>query len=184
MSNRRSALAFVLVRLDIGGCDYLLLNRHSKWGDWSLVGGHLEAGEDWLTAAIREANEELSPLKTFVDMQIHPLNGLIEWGPVSSRSANGRNTVYAAHYYWLEFLRDPCIAMRWLDPAEWILVSLARLARRPWDPDISDTLARLAECLPGGLSAVPRAWPNELADSTVTLPMRSSRTVMVSSARG
>jgi ADP-ribose pyrophosphatase YjhB (NUDIX family) len=172
MSHRRSALAFVLVRLPIAGRDYLLLGRHFKWGDWSLVGGHVEAGEDWLAAAIREANEELSPLKTSVDMQIHPLNGPIEWGPVPSRSASGRETVYAAHYYWLEFLRDPGNAMRRLDPAEWILVALARLTPMHWDSDISDSLARLADRLPGGLPAVPRAWLNDLADSAVTLPMR------------
>jgi len=35
-----------------------LLTHHAKLGIWVQLGGHTDEGEDWLTAAVREAREE------------------------------------------------------------------------------------------------------------------------------
>ena len=76
--------------------DYLLLNAHHKWGDWSPVGGHVEPCDaDWCAAAVREASEELAPLRYGEDIEVDPDEiGRLEWGPVASRSAGGALTQY------------------------------------------------------------------------------------------
>ena len=63
VTERHSDLALVLARVDVDGTPHWLLRRHAKWGDWSLIGGHVEPGEgdDWTLTAVREANEELEP---------------------------------------------------------------------------------------------------------------------------
>ena len=93
---RRSDLAFVLPKLRIAGADYLLLHWHAKWGDWSLLGGHVEAGEeeDWSRAAVREANEELAPLRSGADFTVErQALSQLEWGPVPSRSHDNTPTI-------------------------------------------------------------------------------------------
>ncbi|HKY35866.1 MAG TPA: NUDIX domain-containing protein [Polyangiaceae bacterium] len=50
---RSSHVAYVFAKLRVRGDDYLLLNAHRKWGDWSLPGGHVEAfDESWQAAAM------------------------------------------------------------------------------------------------------------------------------------
>ena len=90
VTERHSDLALVLARVDVDGTPHWLLRRHAKWGDWSLIGGHVEPGEgdDWTLTAVREANEELEPLICGVDFVIEPLPlDVSSWGPVASRSA-------------------------------------------------------------------------------------------------
>jgi len=106
---RKSKLALVLVRVDTDR-PKLLLIRHHKWNDWSLVGGHVEPWEknDFAAAAARECNEEMTPLKCGKDFVLLPL--LVqptEWGPVASKSAGGEPTIYTAQFFELRFLREP-----------------------------------------------------------------------------
>lgn len=112
---RTSDLALVLIRLTIRDQPHLVLIRHRKWGDWSLVGGHLEPEEraDWARAARRECNEELSPLRYGTDFTLLPLlDQPVRWGPVPSRSAGDVPTIYTAQFFALRFLRPPaeCLA--------------------------------------------------------------------------
>ena len=53
MSIRQPDLALVVARIDVDGTPHWLLRRHPKWGDWSLVGGHVEPDEvlDWMLTA-------------------------------------------------------------------------------------------------------------------------------------
>lgn len=58
-----------------------LLTHHRKLGIWVQLGGHVDAGEDWRDAALREAREE-SGLHDFrfiergaFDLDIHALPG-------------------------------------------------------------------------------------------------------------
>lgn len=106
---RHSDIAYVLIRLRSGGQDCFMLHRHPKWGDWSLVGGHVEEGEedDWLKTAAREAEEELAPLTLGGDFTVEPLPVELHWGPCPSRSAGGAPTEYRAKYFVLRFLKDP-----------------------------------------------------------------------------
>ena len=57
---RHSKIAYVAARLRLpDGEDALLLRAHEKWGDFSLLGGHVESDEldDWTVTARREAAE-------------------------------------------------------------------------------------------------------------------------------
>jgi hypothetical protein len=125
VSIRQSDLALVLARIDIDGAAHWLLRRHPTWGDWSLVGGHVEADEreDWMRTAIREANEELEPLVCDVDFTIEPLPLPVStWGPVASRSAGGAMTNYRVRWFQASFLRDAAECLRRLPRDEFALI--------------------------------------------------------------
>jgi hypothetical protein len=112
---RHSDLALVLIRLKINGDTWVVLSRHAKWRDWTLVGGHVESDEknDWARAAVREADEELAPLRFGDDFILLPLlDQPVRWGPVPSRSAGGELTTYAAQLFALRFMKAPleCLA--------------------------------------------------------------------------
>ena len=90
---RHSYVVYVLIRLPTLEGPSLLLRRHKKWGDWSLVGGHVEEWEmdDWGRAAAREASEELEPLVSGQDFVVRPIHPEpIVWGPEPSRSNQGQ----------------------------------------------------------------------------------------------
>lgn len=126
---RKSTLALVLIRVDTDR-PKLLLMRHRKWNDWSLVGGHVEPEEknDFAAAAARECNEELAPLKRGKDFVLLPLLlRPVQWGPVASKSAGGELTIYTAQFFELRFLCDPgaCIdALFKAHPGDFRLVDL------------------------------------------------------------
>lgn len=103
-----------------------MLHRHPKWGDWSLVGGHVEQGEedDWLKTASREAEEELAPLTLGGDFTVEPLPVELRWGPCPSRSAGGMPTEYRARYFVLRFLKDPREILDVLPESEFRLVPI------------------------------------------------------------
>ena len=87
---RHSHVVYVLIRLPTLDGPVQLLRRHEKWGDWSLVGGHVEDDEmdDWAAAAVREAKEELEPLVPGEDFRVTPMHAEpFVWGPEASRSA-------------------------------------------------------------------------------------------------
>lgn len=112
---RHSELALVLIRLKMNAEPYHVLIRHKKWGDWSLVGGHVEPIEknDWARAAARECNEELAPLSFGSDFILLPLlDQPLKWGPIPSRSADNEPTMYTAQVFVLRFLKPPaeCLA--------------------------------------------------------------------------
>src|SRR5713226_8996652 len=101
---RHSDLALVLIRLKIKAEAYVVLMRHDKWNDWSLIGGHVESDErnDWARAAVRECNEELGPLRFGVDFTLLPLlDQPVRWGPQASKSAGDEPTIYTAQLFAL-----------------------------------------------------------------------------------
>lgn len=163
-----------------------MLRVHRKWGDWGLIGGHVEDEElnDWRCAAEREANEELEPLRVGVDFSLGSLEGAPEsWGPVPSRSAGGLPTKYCAAWFTLEFLRDPVTCLAELRDEEFLLVE-RDAALMAAGGDVTALLARLDRELPEGLSSVPFAWPHPLAQDAVASKLRfdrpSSRTLSAS----
>lgn len=112
---RHSDLALVLIRLTVKSEPHMLLVRHEKWNDWSLIGGHVESHEknDWARAAVRECNEELAPLRFGQDFILIPLlEQPVSWGPTKSKSADGELTTYTAQLFALKFLKSPgeCLA--------------------------------------------------------------------------
>ena len=161
---RQSDVVYVLAKLRIRGADFLLLNAHRKWGDWSLVGGHVEPTDpDWRSAAAREVEEEMAPLQHGADVTVEPLAGRpsTEWGPVPSVSAGGAPTCYRANWYVLRFLRDPRACLSKLSGEEFRLVGLQDVTS---EPGVSAIVRQAADLLPGGLKAVPLAWEEDLKD--------------------
>jgi len=159
---RSSAISYVIFRLDIGGEDSLLLLQHPKWGDWSLVGGHIEPGEGPLDAARREAEEELPPLKSGEDFAISPLPfAHVTWGPVESRSAAQKPTTYSAWFFSAEFLRPPTDALHDVELRTIAAIPLTKLRLDSWPPELTEVLAQLVRSF-GDLKQVPMAWPAPL----------------------
>lgn len=168
-SVRRSRIAYVVAKLRVQGQDYLLLNAHRKWGDWSLPGGHVEPFDaDFWAAAVRETTEELEPLRYGEDLEVQreQLTGS-EWGPVSSSSAAGALTLYQAAFHFLRFKTDPRECLERLPPDEFRLVRLRDLAS---STDVASIIARLGQLLPGGLTSLPLSWDDDLVDA----PLRAS----------
>lgn len=168
---RRSDVVYVLAKLRVGGADYLLLNAHRKWGDWSLVGGHVEPTDiDWRSAAAREVQEEMAPLRYGDDVEVEPLEGptTTEWGPVPSASAGGAPTRYRAALYVLRFRADPRSCLSRLSREDFRLFRLKDL--KSLHDHLSSIVLRVDDLIPEGWHAVPLSWEQDLDD----VPLRTS----------
>jgi len=170
-SVRQSRVAYVLAKLKIRGQEYLLLNAHRKWGDWSWLGGHVEPSDaDFWAAAARETREELAPLGYGEDVEVQRDElACSEWGPVSSVSAGGAPTTYQARWYLLRFKSNPKACLARLPRDEFRLVRLSDLSD---SPDVSSVVKKLAHLVPGGWSALPLSWSDDLDETP--LPANSS----------
>ena len=160
MDVRQSHLALVVIHLNVEGLPHLLFHRHPKWGDWSLIGGHVESDEEtnWHVAAQREADEELAPLRLGEDFAVETKwNGELKWGPVPSRAKNNVPTIYVARYYLLRFLVDPSEALARLNPHDFALVR-APDGSWPFGNLVSDTFERFAATLHHRFEDVPLSW--------------------------
>jgi 8-oxo-dGTP pyrophosphatase MutT (NUDIX family) len=166
---RRSDIAYIVARFALGNKRYLLLRKHPKWGDWSLVGGHVEPFEkrDWARAAIREAQEELDPLTFRRDFILLPLlRAPITWGPVPSQSARGALTEYTAQYFALRLTASPEESLARLPDDDFVL----------FDEDEVETtgaangaLAALRKSLAHGLDDVPLAADRRLSPAAIRI---------------
>jgi len=166
---RRSQVAYVFAKLRIRGDEYVLLNAHRKWGDWSLPGGHVEAFDgSWQAAAAREVSEELAPLLYGRDVEVQPDEiGRLNWGPVPSRSADGKPTTYEARCFALRFNSDPRVCLSKLPEDEFMLVRLSDLEGIP---RLSALVKQTGKLLPGGWRQLPLSWDADLDDA----PLRPS----------
>lgn len=111
----KSNIAYVSIMLRTPTSDYTVLCYSKQWQDWSFVGGHVKAHEeyDWRLAAIREAEEELhlkhgSDFDILTDVQYMTL-------PTRLSKKTGVLTAYEVGVYNLVFLKDPSafIASTW-----------------------------------------------------------------------
>jgi 8-oxo-dGTP pyrophosphatase MutT (NUDIX family) len=179
---RTSRVAYVVARLLIDEEPHLLVMKHKKWGDWSLVGGKLEAEDrgDWSRAAQREAREELG----FVEYRALLLPIFIEpisWGPVPSKSQGGKLTLYTAQYFAARFESDPLTQLM-----QWALNSpdalLGDFTLRLISPGVFHALGKGSKLSPIGqltrkleMKSIPLAWgqslPKTLIPSGYFLPL-------------
>lgn len=178
---RISNVVYVLVRVPTPKGSALLLRHHAKWGDWSLVGGHVEEDEmdDWHHAAAREATEELVPLvneQHFIVEFERVTNRRFKWGPKPSRSAQGKQTVYNIEYYVLKFLKDPAELLRLLPESEFRLIPERELESMA---DAYGPPVRLAqELLHDHPDAVPPSWDKVLDTSALGRIMQTSASAL------
>lgn len=166
---RRSYVVYILVRLASPEGGWLLLRRHEKWGDWSLVGGHVESWEmdDWSAAAAREAREELDPLREGKDFAIRPIQSSpISWGPEPSRSARGERTVYHVQYYTLAFLNEPIQLLSQLPSKDFLLIPENTIRSSPHA--LGRPVYMAHQIFANGLASAPLAWQEAL--NTKDLP--------------
>lgn len=160
---RNIELAHVVVKFQVAGDSYYLLHRHRKWDDYSLVGGHVEPGEEelWARTAAREVEEELHPLHHRRDFILVPLlRAPLTWGPQRSRSAAGEMTVYTAQFFRIVFRKSPIDLL--IDIQDVVFIRGDDLAGHR---KVSDMVHRLDGVLRGGLAAVPPAWECSSADA-------------------
>ncbi len=170
---RHSHVVYTLIRLPITTGPSLLLRRHEKWGDWSLVGGHVEEDEmdEWIKAARREATEEMEPLVDDRDFVIEPMHDEpITWGPEASRSAQGERTVYHIRYYSLRFLRDPAQLLPTLEPRDFLLLTEDELGSTTHA--LGNPVHRARRYLSGGFGSVPFAWAEPLDPASLPTELR------------
>lgn len=160
---RHSHVVYVLIRLPLSTGPTLLFRRHEKWGDWSLVGGHVEDEEldDWQASAARETMEELEPLEATRDFVVQPMHAEpLIWGPEASRSARGRPTIYHVRYFFLEFQRSPVELLNRLPASTVLCVPESELQSTPHA--LGNPVLRASHCIPGGMAAVPFAWSRSI----------------------
>jgi hypothetical protein len=155
---RKVALAHVVAKFQAEGDSYYLLYRHRKWGDWSLVGGHVEPGEEglWVRTAVRETEEELRPLHNRRDFILVPLlSKPLTWGPLRSRSAAGELTLYTAQFFRMVFRRNPLQLLSSSVGSDIVLVRGEELVAHE---KVAETVRILDSALRGGLEEIPPAW--------------------------
>ncbi|MEM9454908.1 MAG: NUDIX hydrolase [Myxococcota bacterium] len=160
---RHSNVVYTLIRISVAGVPSLLLRRHDKWGDWSLVGGHVEPWEqdDWRRAAAREATEELEPLREGQDFVVESLHEEpVTWGPEASRSARGERTLYRIQYYRLGFRRDPVELLAQLPAGDFLLVPERTLGSTAHA--LGNPVHRARRYLQDGFDSVPLSWAEDL----------------------
>jgi 8-oxo-dGTP pyrophosphatase MutT (NUDIX family) len=172
---RRSRIAYVVAKLRVEGQDYLLLNSHQKWGDWSLPGGHVEPYDaDFWAAAVRETDEELTPLRNGEDVEIQREQlTCSEWGPVPSNSAGGAPTLYQAAFHLLRFKTNPKECLKLLPQVDFRLIRLRDVAAMS---DVASVVKRLGDLLPGGWPSLPLSWSDDLDDAPLR-PRASSHSL-------
>lgn len=164
---RRSEVAYIITCVRVDNRPHFLLLRHKKWGDWSLVGGHVEKedGGQWAATAVREAQEELPPMQHRKQFLLLPIFSTpVTWGPVQSKSAQGRETIYNAQFFALEFLKDPRYVLPELAIDELRLVSQDELEH---SGEMAQPIRILAQKLRGGLTSIPLAWQTSLEKSSL-----------------
>ena len=176
-SVRTSQVAYIVVRLNVEGREYYLVNLHKKWGDWSLVGDHVEPDEagDWFAAAKREPEEEPAPLRFGTDFILEPIpGGPSQWGPIAARPAGGAPTIHEAAWFSLRFLKNAAARLARLTPEAFCLVGKETALGNPGSLPVSSLLQRLQEALPDGLAAVPMAWSAPIPEGAIRFgPERS-----------
>lgn len=176
-ATRRSDVVYIVVRLALHGQDYFLFRKHTSWGDWSLIGGHVEPEEqrDWSVAATRETEEELEPLRVGFDVRVSSLvPDEICWGPEPSRSSDNQPTYYKSRWYWLEFLRDPHECLRRLNPEDFILVPKDDLHSHE-GLVATNLIKRLENEITYGLDSIPYAWPSRESPTDLSIPVLGQR---------
>jgi 8-oxo-dGTP pyrophosphatase MutT (NUDIX family) len=167
---RLSRIAYVVAKLRVCGDDYLLLNAHRKWGDWSFPGGHVEPSDaDFWAAAVRETTEELEPLRDGVDWEIErePLLHA-EWGPIASKSAGGVATIYQAAFHCLRFKVEPRRCLDRLPEAEFRLIRVREVEATS---GVASVVTKLGDLLPDGWAAIPLGWDGDLGDTSLRGPL-------------
>jgi len=160
---KKSNCAFVVIKLKIGGEEWLIMRKNQHWKDINFVGGHqksIDKGNNLRTAK-RELQEEIPALRTFKNYKLEKLTNNIEYGPVESKSARSK-VEYNLQFYLVRFIESPNFLCKSLNnKSANILISLKEIKSKN-----KFRISGLADLLnlnfPGGLESIPLSWPNDL----------------------
>lgn len=159
---RQVDASLVIIRFLVDGVSYHLFRRNYKWNDWSLVGGHVEPGEEnlWDVTAAREVEEEMQGLKHKENFSLVPLLWLpVMWGPVMSKHANVL-TNYRTQFFALKFLVDPLGLLKNLPKEDFKLVPETMVGIT--DQNTGQPARVLRNHIGGEFSGTPWAWTNSI----------------------
>ncbi len=139
----------------------------------NVGGGHVEPKDEgsWLRTAVRETEEELSPLRHKQDFELRELTPDVlvsaEWSKSKERFTN-----YCFRYFAFSFLRHPSDVLRLVegDPLiTWIRkMDLSNDASRR---RLSVPFRLLFTHVSGNLDLIPLSWPEELTPSDKYTPV-------------
>lgn len=163
---RHTDASLVVIRFRIGHTTHQLFRRNQKWNDWSLVGGHMEPGEEgmWAKTAAREVEEEMPGLlhqKDFILVPILPAT--VSWGPDISKSAN-LPTTYTIQYFTMRFMDHPVKLLSNLPIGEFKLFPEYRVGFN--EASTGKPIKVLRETLGGNFSDVKLSWDDNMPEET------------------
>lgn len=159
---KHSRCAFIVIKHQVGGEDYLLMRQSTSWNDLNFIGGHVEDKDarNFERAAKRELREEVPPFRG-VAFELQPLTNELSHGPIDSRSA-GCKVEYVLQFFSMRFLSDPSSVLNKITPRSKNVFVRQQdvLASRGYR--VSELVAVLDKSLSGGLGSVPHSWSEDL----------------------
>jgi hypothetical protein len=161
--DKKSRCGFVVVRLRSAGDAYFLMRQDRRWKDWNFIGGHekTEDASNLMKSARRELLEEVPPLRRRNHFDLRPLTGLIEYGPIQSRSS-GNRVIYELEFFQLIFNKNPSEVIEALTgrSANRLLKEEDLLLQRGLRT--SGLVSVLDRALDGGIRSLDFSWPEDL----------------------
>lgn len=159
---KQSRCAFIVIKYQVGGEDYLLMRQSTSWKDLNFIGGHVEDKDarNFERAAKRELREEVPSFRG-MSFDLRPLTDEIVHGPVDSRSA-GCKVEYVLQFFLMRFLSDPSTALGRIGRRSKNVFVKQQDVLAPHGHRVSELVAVLDKTLSGGLGAVPPSWSEDL----------------------
>ena len=160
---RKSRVAFVVIKLAVGGKSYFLMRYDPKWRDVNFIGGHVKDRDmaDLRKTARRELWEEVPSVRPYDSIELEPLTSEVHYGPIHSRSRSD-HVSYDLQFFLLKIGHHPeqfvqLLSLRsknvWVAQDEMLNVGRFR---------ISGLAKLLDESFPGGIAAIPDSSPTDL----------------------
>jgi len=161
---RRSRLGFVVIKFRVGGIVYYLMRVNPKWKDINFIGGHEKPrdGGDLEKTARRELWEEVPSVRSYPNIELEPITGLVSYGPIYSRS-KGDQVEYEAQFFLVKIINSPNSLVELLsDRSKNIWISENELIRAE-KYRMSGLVEVLNSAKSGGLEDIPYSSGTDLS---------------------
>ena len=160
---KQSRCAFIVIKHQVDGEDYLLMRQSTSWKDLNFIGGHVENKDacNFERAAKRELREEVPSFRG-VAFELQPLTKELTHGPIESLSA-GCNVEYVLQFFSMKFLIDPSTVLNKITPRSKNVFVKQQDVLMSRGYRVSKLVAVLDKSLSGGLGSVPHSWSEDLS---------------------